>query len=317
MTKWGWMYKAFAFLAAAVMLVSCAFPEPSPFWADPFAPLQPAAALPDTGPEAIPTDTQSLVPTYTPAPEPTPTPTRPPSTATPTEERVFIPGRGSLPKDALLLPDLKTLPPFDLRYVINDRTGTRTLRFSNAVWNSGRGSLELFGEKNPDGTTVDVTQVVSTTLGIEVIKPIGQFIFHGVHDHWHWDGFSLYEIWSVHADGRLEERLASSGKVSYCVRDFEPASEFFPGIAPLPGTSRYAVFESCEWQHQGISVGWSDTYKENLAGQVVDISHLRDGTYALISIADPEDQLLEENDVNNVAIVTFTIDGRTLKVMEQ
>lgn len=316
------MYRRFSqllsILALSAILISCT----------PIATIAPTAAsglVPDTGPQSSATlePTFTLAPTTTHTPEPTATATLVPSatptvtsTETPFIELVSFPGYGDIPRSELLLPDLQTLPPFNLRYVINDNNGKRYIRFANAVWNSGSSDVELFGEMNPDGASIDVTQVISTTRGITMSLSIGEFIFHEIHNHWHWEGFSSYEVWSINPDYTINQQLATSGKVSYCVRDFEPAAQFFPGMTPLPGTPNHEVYTSCYWKHQGLSVGWSDTYEEPVAGQSVEITDLPDGTYALVSIADPGGRLLEQNEDNNIAIIYFSVEGRIMQRVE-
>lgn len=275
-----------------------------------------AFSLPDTGqpaegpfhtPASPPVTLTPFLPaTTTPAPTLTPTITRDPSLIT-------VPGYGDFYPSELHLPDLETLPPYDLRYVVNNATGYRQVRFSNAVWNKGAGDLELFGEMDDTGHTISVVQQISTTFGLPLDVPIGEFLFHNQHDHWHWEGFSTYEVWSVHQNGSLDSLQATAGKVSYCVRDNVPATQFFTQMDSLPGTPRYRTFTSCFWEHQGLSVGWVDIYQESLAGQYVDISHLADGSYALVSIADPGNRIIEVDETNNTAIVYFNISGSRLQ----
>ncbi len=59
----------------------------------------------------------------------------------------------------LMLPDLRTLPPSDLEIVVLP-DGSRELRLSNTIWNSGAGALELEGEINPRTRMTRVVQNV-------------------------------------------------------------------------------------------------------------------------------------------------------------
>jgi hypothetical protein len=112
---------------------------------------------------------------------------------------------------------------------------------------------------------------------------VGEFIFHPQHLHWHLEGFSLYEIWSLTLEGKLEARLASSKKVSYCVLDISLKTPIVSKTASA--TPRYLT---CGSSIQGISPGWMDTYKESFAGQWLEITHLKGGNYALVSTVDPD-----------------------------
>lgn len=232
-------------------------------------------------------------------------------------ETLVIPGTGEVDKNTLLLPDLITLPPFDLRYIIDDEHDRKYIRFSNAVYNNGTGDMEFFGEMDPDGKTINVTQWISTTTGSYVTLDVGEFIFHQVHNHYHWEGFSDYQVWSTDESFNIIEPLATSDKVSYCLRDFEPVKDLIPDYEEPEITSKWPKYDSCYWEHQGLSVGWSDTYEEKIAGQVVNISELEDGIYALISTADPANKLLEAEENNNTAVIYFKIEGRILSRVEE
>lgn len=208
----------------------------------------------------------------------------------------------------LLLPDLRTLPPYELRLAV-DAQGGREIRFSNAVWNAGAGPLEVRGRLAARSGGIHIDQRVYRGNGAFTTFDRGELIFHHPHDHWHWEGFSIYEVWSVTADGSLGELLASSDKVSYCMRD-DTAVESGPRdwstlpARQIPDRPRYL---GCGWQLQGISAGWSDIYIESLPGQAVDISDLPDGLYALKSTVNPEGLLAEADTTNNAAITFFAL----------
>jgi hypothetical protein len=212
----------------------------------------------------------------------------------------------------LAFPDLKTLPPFDLRLISNPEAGRRWIRFSNSILNRGPGALELAGKR--DSQTGDILVVQNIYYGEDqfVRNSLGSFEFEESHNHVHFEGFSLYEVWAVGPTGEMLELAASSGKVSYCVRDNDPLqSQDFglsgggePAIANVPEKPRYL---SCGYSLQGLSPGWIDTYKHNTPGQYVDISGLPEGDYLLVSTVDPDDLLLEEDETNNVASLFFTL----------
>jgi hypothetical protein len=219
----------------------------------------------------------------------------------------------------LLLPDLRTLPPYDLRLVVDQQGNRRSIRFSNAIYNRGAGPLEVQGILNRGDEIVSVSQVIYRSDGSTEQRKAGEFVFHAVHDHWHWEGFSLYEIWSTRADGSLNAMVASSGKVGYCLRDIDPldsahilADEIDEQAIP----SRIG-YGPCGWARQGLSVGWVDVYRANTPGQFVNIGGLPDGVYVLKSTVDPDNILLESDPTNNSALVYFTLRGTQLTVLEQ
>jgi hypothetical protein len=59
------------------------------------------------------------------------------------------------PTTSDILPDLQTLPPFDLRLVYDPESKRLILRFGNSIWNAGPGNLELKGA--PDITRKRIT----------------------------------------------------------------------------------------------------------------------------------------------------------------
>lgn len=216
-----------------------------------------------------------------------------------------------------MLPDLMTLTPHDLRVVLNNVTGERLLRFSNSVMNLGWGPVELWGTlKDADALTVEVIQKIFRADGSAYTFPVGSYVFHEVHGHWHWDNFSKYELWTVGPDGGLDELIEVSGKVGYCLRD----NTLLPGnMYDLAGGAqefftRSQFYMDCGWERQGISPGWVDTYLHNIDGQHVDITGLADGDYALLSMVDPGERLKEYREDNNAAVVYFRLLGNTVDI---
>lgn len=208
----------------------------------------------------------------------------------------------------LVLPDLTTLPPTDLRIRTSPADGHKLLRFTNSIMNNGAGRMELWGENNPIGGKMTVTQHIYDTEGFSEERVVGEFLFHPEHNHWHLGDFARYEIWSVGMDGRLDAPVAVSNKISYCLRDDARAN--------IPGSVSRQTYIMCNHEMQGISVGWTDIYRHHLPGQSVDITFLLDGIYALRSIVNPENRLWEENSANNTAILYIEIDGNRVRVVE-
>lgn len=208
-----------------------------------------------------------------------------------------------------LLPDLRTLPPYDLQIEILPG-GARELRLSNTIWNSGLGALELEGEFNSTNRKTRVTQNIFTPPGDQLEHTVGEFIWHPTHDHWHFAGLSIYELWSLTPDGGLESLISSSDKVSYCLIDtdvIDRQNEFF---------SPRRRYYGCGRTQQGLSAGWGDTYKSHLDGQSITLIGVEDGSYALKSIANPDRLLVEANYTNNVALLFLEVSGEQVKLID-
>ncbi len=206
---------------------------------------------------------------------------------------------------AVYLPDLRTLPPFDF-HLQDLPGGWRFLRLANTIWNSGQGPLELISEVNTDESRVLVYQHIFTENGQQRKNLVGEFVRHPTHDHWHFNQFTLYELWSLQPDHSLGNVVASSDKLSYCMMDTDVVQREHPQFDALRG------YVGCNQRRQGLSVGWGDTYNSYLDGQTLDLTDLADGFYALVSTVNPDGAVLEENYRNNSAQVYLQLSGKRI-----
>ncbi len=213
-------------------------------------------------------------------------------------------------------PDLKTRTPFDLRFDQEYLDGSWhwLLRFSNTVWNAGSGRLELSGQTiSENGTTK--SRVYQHVYDGSNYTPyhVGDFVWHAAHNHFHFESFAEYELWTKSeydnwiASGRNVGQAQRRGtKTTFCVMD----TDLITGTAP-------ALYTSCGQTLQGLQVGWGDTYGYHLADQWIDLgaSKLAAGYYVLRSVADPRNRLYEsaskagdqESTVNNEATRCFRV----------
>ena len=211
--------------------------------------------------------------------------------------------------DPLLLPDLMTSPPAGLR--IRSYSTGRFLRFTNVVWNDGKGPLELFGEPDPATGTTQVVQRAYTATGLVAEWPVGVFNFHPTHLHWHLDGFVVYELWSVGPGGDLDQLMTSSDKLSYCLID----SDVVEHDNPLRPNAR--EYYGCGRARQGLSVGWGDTYQSYLDGQSLPLDGVPDGWYALVSTANANRVLKEAKISNNAGVVYLQLYDNRMNIIPQ
>ncbi|MDQ3328105.1 MAG: lysyl oxidase family protein [Chloroflexota bacterium] len=225
-------------------------------------------------------------------------------------------------------PNLKTLPPTDLRFdsaVIGGATH-QVLRFSNVVWNGGEGELDLHGVSSFVSKTTKVYQRIYDTGGGYVSRNVGEFVFHPEHDHFHFEGFSDFELWTQAgwdawlASGRTQGRpYKVSAKNTSCVMDTYM-------VQRLPDTPNNPAYGSvCGTTKQGLSVGWGDLYAYYLYGQWIDLgaNRLANNTYVLRSVADPDNRLYEsstksatsrESATVNEAITYFQVTNGAISV---
>src|SRR5690349_7235526 len=95
-----------------------------------------------------------------------------------------------------LYPDLRALPPKELSPQVETIGGVQhhVLRFSAEIANVGAGPLELRGDSSSGRTLV--FQRIHDADGDVTEIPVGAFIFHPAHDHWHFENFAVYELWT-------------------------------------------------------------------------------------------------------------------------
>jgi len=224
------------------------------------------------------------------------------------------------PASAALLPDLRTLPPFELS-VRNVSDGTRQLRFANEIVNARSGLLELYPaaqDCDGDGQLQDERTAYQRVYrdadgdgafrrGIDTgytDLAAGCFAFHEAHNHWHFGEFARYQLWRFSGEWSL---VSSSDKVSFCITDTRPV---LPGLAGSPVSPFYW---SCDRDSiQGLSVGWSDVYDATLPGQSLDLTGVDDGRYCLWTVADPGDRLRETDETNNATGYWLDLAGSTV-----
>jgi hypothetical protein len=208
----------------------------------------------------------------------------------------------------LILPDLQTLPPTDLIIQENQLTSQKLLRFSNSIVNIGPGILELKGIVDLTTGNASISQQLYTADGSIYERTVSDYVFHPIHDHWHFYNSARYELWTISSDWGRDAVISMNDKVSFCLRDIKRSDGFDDTDRP--------VFTRCGQESQGISPGWIDTYLYYYDGQSLDITGLPDGIYVLRSIVDPEDQLWEVNSTNNDVHLYIRIEGNTVEELD-
>jgi hypothetical protein len=227
-----------------------------------------------------------------------------------------------------LYPDLRALPPKELspQTEMIDGVQHHVLRFSAEITNVGTGPLELRGDSST-GRTLVFQRIHDDAGGVTEI-PVGAFIFHPAHDHWHFEDFASYELWTRAdydawlASGRKTGRprwrgtKTTGGQLedqSFCLRDSFPNAAL--GRDPAP--QRYL---DCGPDVQGMSAGWVDGYPYFLPEQWIDLGPdgLTDGDYVLRVEADPLNRLREspdgadaarESPAANEGVTAFHVEG--------
>lgn len=137
--------------------------------------------------------------------------------------------------------------------------------------------------------------------------PVGGFLFHLEHTHFHFEDFATYTLRHLLPDGTPDYSAAGvisvSEKVSFCLIDIEKIDD---NAFPAP----YYTLANCYAPVQmGISSGWADNYDSSIPGQELSLAGVSDGRYAVVVDQDPENRLYEVDNTNNRVVFTFTVTG--------
>jgi len=155
-------------------------------------------------------------------------------------------------------------------------------------------------------------------------RRVGQVEFHPTHEHYHLINLGLSRLWSVDEDGDkqktpLRVRPVRSGrKVSFCMVDTEIDAWGEKGVGPRKWKAPDCLLPVSKdttnsYFAQGITKGWRDIYEWYLPHQYIEVSGVPDGLYVLETIADPDHQLIEENEANNCVSIYIRLSGMSTR----
>ena len=174
----------------------------------------------------------------------------------------------------------------------------------------GDGPLDLHaGETDTGSSRQNVYQRVYLSNGGFDDRLAGTFVWHPLHNHFHFEDYAIYTLQPVNAPGG-SQRIGS--KTTFCIIDTTPVNTSLPGAPPTP------VYTTCGPAIQGMSVGWGDTYGRQLPGQLVDFTGNPSGDYKLTIEIDPKKRLIETNDGDNISCVLLRINAvdKTVTVLD-
>ncbi len=212
------------------------------------------------------------------------------------------------------LPNLVPLPPLSVGIGPADDQDGSALRFATAVANRGSQALDLVGvPQGPEEAAAFQCVVWGGPRACAQRSPVGRFVWHPDHAHFHFEDFALYELRSLTPTGLPDMSragvVATGGKISFCLIDVEPDRPSDNPVYSVPHPLYYSCLAGVSTQ--GISPGWRDVYSSTLVGQQIPIDGVGNGIYALVVTTDPDGRLYESDDSDNVAAirVKLTKDG--------
>jgi hypothetical protein len=222
------------------------------------------------------------------------------------------------PATALLLPNMRSLNPTDLQVEVVGKE--RRLRFAASLANFGPGPLLVLPQgrsKCPRGQH-PAMQVVHRDANddgafqlkgdkAEIRRDVGCMLHHTGHKHWHYDAMARYSLRLPGSD----EALVARNKVSFCLRDNRRVR--------VPAQMQVArQFRRCtrSSRGQGVSPGWTDLYKADLNGQWLRLPKGVDGDVLCLDLeADPREQLIETNEMDNATSIAIRVDGTKVRTV--
>jgi hypothetical protein len=217
------------------------------------------------------------------------------------------------PGEALpdLVPEFPSPPGFPaMANAVVDRTsapGRVLLRFDAVLRNTGPGRFELAGARADTTTDMAAEQVVYDPAGaVEVRRvPLANPIYWEAadgHRHWHYRRAAEYRLWTPQGPG--EREVGPAAKIGFCMFDTYAAgstgarSYFDCGASPDQLSVR-----------MGIAPTWGDLYPAALALQWIDVTGLAPGPYRLRGEVDPDGQIEEADESDQVAWADTFVDG--------
>lgn len=207
---------------------------------------------------------------------------------------------------AELRPDLVVRRPSQLELRVG-AVGRRRIRFTTTIANLGVGVAELRpvkddcdgdGDLEDDRTALQRVYLDDDASGDFAPSvdthwndlTVGCFVFHALHEHWHFEDFARYVL----VNPRSDRVVAVQAKVGFCLVD---NYRLRPDV---PGSPARRYYSRCEVDAvQGSSPGWADVYPASLPAQWLDVTGLPAGRYCLIQRVDPADRISESDDSNN------------------
>jgi lysyl oxidase len=211
----------------------------------------------------------------------------------------------------------------------NPASPPRCLRFDNDIRNLGPGTLKLrFNWTTNWLQDCQMEQEIDVVGGTPIDRNAGPCEFHAEHAHFHYMNMANYGLYAVRADGMPAATATATGiKLGYCAIDVDNWSF---GLSAAKQHARVYSFPTCNvpntppsgsdtnvWEYMGISPGWGDIYTWDLPGQYIDVTNVPDGTYELVSRANPDGGLVEGATGLETGVTCIRISGTTVTEVKE
>jgi hypothetical protein len=214
-----------------------------------------------------------------------------------------------------LLPDLVAVPAWSIETMREGRKDR--LVFNAHEWNAGPAPLVVEGFRRPGKNVMDAYQFFYEDGKQVGHAKTGTMKYHAApgHNHWHFLDFAQYEL--VTLKGEL---VTTSGKQSWCLVPTDPVDMLAKNAVWRPesvGLDSACGGKEAQWLRETLPVGWGDTYSQYQT-EAFDLTGVPNGTYKIRITVNPDGNLYEVTDANNVSHRKVRIGGkpgaRTVKV---
>ncbi|WP_205699354.1 lysyl oxidase family protein [Conexibacter sp. SYSU D00693] len=215
----------------------------------------------------------------------------------------------------LLCPDLTMAPPTNLSVSATPNGKRLVLRAENRIVNVGDGPMEVRARRDGQyGTLSRAYQVIRREGGREPLLLAGagnvtwKFVDRYRGSYWKYAAAARFELWRTDAQHRRTTLRRTGPKLAYCFRDLQR-------VRPKEGSPRRRFYGACsqtrtrQWVALGTSVGWADVYPATYPENWIDVTGLR-GCYAFVHRADPNGDLAEQREDNNLGVRRISLPPR-------
>jgi hypothetical protein len=221
------------------------------------------------------------------------------------------------------LPDLIPLPSWGISVhhirAAKTHPASDQVDFGATVGISGNGPLDVEGFRSHGSPTMKAYQYFwenGQVIGRARAGTMGFDTEHG-HNHWHFQQFAQYSLLNS-----AHQLAVPSRKVGFCIAPTDPVNLLLPAAQWQPASLGFASGQcgltTALWVREMLPVGWADTYFQSVAGQSFNITSLRNGTYYIEIVANPEHVLHETDPGNDVSLRKVILGGtkghRTVRV---
>jgi hypothetical protein len=194
----------------------------------------------------------------------------------------------------------------------------RCLRFSFQLANAGPGNFDVRFDTSGDPVHGKMVQCVERPGKAPFARDAGEYVFHEIHGHYHYQDVVLHQLFRVTDRKRGTMVIAGKGaKLGYHPADqsFADWDRFVQGES---GTSADAgnCYEGSN-QQIGLSRGWGDAYRWQRPGNYVEFGDNPDGYYVVRTTADPTHHVLESNEDDNLGYAYVKVLGDSVQLIEQ